>query len=88
MLNPWILVTILTVFGVVVALSRMVSLASISAAVAFPISTLIYGLSTNSSDVLIDTILAVLMAAMVIFMHRSNIERIKNGTESKLFEKK
>ena len=88
MLNPWILLIILTVFGVVVALSRMVSLASISAAVAFPISTLIYGLALNSSNVLIDTILAILMAAMVIFMHRSNIERIKNGTESKLFEKK
>lgn len=88
MLNPWVLVTILTVFIIVVALSRMVSLASISAAVAFPISTLIYGLCANSPDVLIDTILAVIMAGLVIFMHRSNIERIKNGTESKLFEKK
>ena len=88
MLNPWILLIILTVFAIVVAVSRMVSLASISAGIAFPISTLILGIATKSSSVYIDTLLAVIMAIIVVFMHRSNIERIKNGTESKLFEKK
>ncbi len=88
MINPWVLLIILSVFIIVVAIWKMVSLASISAAAAFPISTIILSLCNNSSTLILDIIWTVIMGALVIFMHRSNIQRIKNGTESKLFQKK
>ena len=33
--------------------------------------------------VILGTVLSAVMGGMVIFMHRSNIQRLKNGTENK-----
>ena len=38
--------------------------------------------------ILFSTICCVIMAAMVIWLHRSNIERLKNGTEYRFGQKK
>ena len=88
MLNPIIFLVILIVFGIVVAISKIVSLASISAAVAFPIATWIYGLIVCDGMVWFDTSSALLIAGIVVFMHRSNIKRLLNGTENKFGKKK
>lgn len=57
--------------------TRYVSLGSVSAAAAFPILTqIIY------NDFYL-TVLAVLIAALVIFAHRENIVRLLHGTENK-----
>jgi glycerol-3-phosphate acyltransferase PlsY len=87
-LDPIVFLVILAVFGIVVAISKIVSLASISAAVAFPIATLIHGLIVHSDVVWFDTLSALLIGGIVVFMHRSNIKRLLNGTENKFGKKK
>lgn len=68
----------LAVWLLVFALSRYVSLASISAAVALPFAV---WFSRASAGLLI---LSILLAAMAIYKHRSNIQRLLNGTEHRL----
>jgi glycerol-3-phosphate acyltransferase PlsY len=87
-LNPWVFLIILTTFLITVIVSRIVSLASIAAAVMFPIATLVLGLIQHEVTVWYDTLSAVLIAGIVIFMHRGNIKRLKNGTEHKFGQKK
>ena len=65
------------VFFVVFAIFRYVSLSSIFAAVSLPIFT--YFLYQQ----IIYVILGILIAILIIVKHKSNIERLKNGTESK-----
>ena len=65
------------VFFVVFAISRYVSLSSILAAISLPI--FIYFLYQQT----IYVILGILIAILIVVKHRSNIERLKNGTESK-----
>ena len=72
------------------ALTKIVSLGSISAAVLFAVLTIfirdsyIGGIDFDFSFV----IFGILLAALVIFNHRSNLKRIINGTENKLGSKK
>ena len=74
----------------IMAIARMVSLGSISAAVLFAILTIfirehyIGGIDFDFTFV----IFGVLLAAIVIFNHRSNLKRIVAGTENKLSFKK
>ena len=74
----------------IMAIARMVSLGSISAAVLFAILTIftrdhyIGGIEFDFSFV----IFGILLAAIVIFNHRSNLKRIIAGTENKLSFKK
>jgi len=65
------------VFFVVFAISRYVSLSSVLAAISLPI--FIYFLYQQT----IYVILGILIAILIALKHRSNIERLKNGTESK-----
>ena len=65
------------VFFVVFAISRYVSLSSVLAAISLPI--FIYFLYQQT----IYVILGILIAILIVVKHRSNIERLKNGTESK-----
>jgi len=62
---------------VVFAISKYVSLSSILAATSLPI--FIYFLYQE----IIYIILGILIAILIVVKHRSNIERLKNGTESK-----
>ena len=70
----------------IMAVTRMVSLGSISAAVLFAVLCLF-----KLGKFIVDgnyLIFGLLLAAFVIFNHRTNIVRIKNGTENKLSFKK
>ncbi|MBR3614068.1 MAG: glycerol-3-phosphate 1-O-acyltransferase PlsY [Clostridia bacterium] len=88
----WKIGLICLVFALaLMALTRMVSLGSISAAVLFAVLTIfirdsyIGGIDFDFSFI----IFGILLAALVIFNHRSNLKRIINGTENKLnFKKK
>ncbi len=88
LLNPWVLCIILGTFIIVVVISRYVSLASISAAVMYPVATFLVEFLSQQKTVWIDTVLAAIIAALVIFMHRGNIKRLLSHTESKLGQKK
>ena len=67
-----------TVFGI----SKYVSLSSIIAAASLPI--LIFVLYKNIPL----TIFGIIIAVLIILKHKSNIERLKNGTETKFTMKK
>ena len=78
MLDWRIFVFIISVFIVVVLLTRIVSAASMLAAICFPIAQLILG-----ETQLIPIVLGVVLAAIVVIMHRGNIVRIFKGEEKK-----
>ena len=65
-----------------------VSLGSISAAAAYPVSTLIVDLIRKAPHPFLNALSALIIGGIVIFMHRSNIKRLLNGTENKLGQKK
>ena len=77
---PPVLLLLLVVFLLVVALSRYVSLGSVTVAVVYPPAILWYqGISPGP-----ETVCPILMAVLVIWAHRSNIKRLLSGTENKL----
>ncbi|HOV27587.1 MAG TPA: glycerol-3-phosphate 1-O-acyltransferase PlsY [Pseudobacteroides sp.] len=71
------------VFALVVAISRYISLGSIIASALFPLAAYIH----KGNDRLY-VAFAVIFAVLIIFRHRSNIQRIVQGTESKFGKKK
>jgi len=87
----WQIGLICLVFALVLmALTRMVSLGSMTAAVLFPVLVIfinenyIVDESSNWSYL----IFSIILATLVIFNHRENLKRIFNGTENKLSFKK
>ena len=58
----------------------MVSLGSVTMAALYPVLTILYGVfrGYSAADLTVCTIGSVIMAAMVIYMHRSNIQRIRD----------
>ncbi len=67
---------------IIMIVTRWVSLGSIMAAILFPILTLFLSESFYSK------LISVLIALLVVFNHRSNIKRLKEGTENKISFKK
>lgn len=84
MVINWRLTLILfAVYAILVAIFRYSSLGSITVAFLMPI-----GMYFHTDNAAVLTLLTI-CAALVIFMHRSNIGRLLHGTESKLtFSKK
>lgn len=81
----------LGVFLIVMFLSKYISLASISAAISVPLTMVvrenIFGVDIPSYHTLLPFIIA--LALLVIYTHRTNIERLIQGSESKIsFSKK
>ncbi len=88
----WQIGLICLVFALLImAITKMVSLGSISAAILFPVLCLF--LNTNfllyeDKSKFIYVIFGIILALLVVFNHRSNIKRLANGTENKLSFKK
>lgn len=82
-ISPIVCVILLLVFLIQFAFSHIVSLGSIIVAALFPVITLLYWVvqGANWPTVLFNTLCCVIMATMVIWLHRANIQRLKNGTE-------
>ncbi|HEX6791155.1 MAG TPA: glycerol-3-phosphate 1-O-acyltransferase PlsY [Candidatus Krumholzibacteria bacterium] len=83
-LAPWAFACALAVFAAVFALRKIVSLASLSAAVALPIAVYLTaraGLAPFHGSVLWGS---VLIMVVVIVKHRGNIKRLMAGTEPRL----
>ena len=89
LISNWQIGLICLVFALVlIALTRMVSLGAVGAAVLFPVLTLFihnHYLVTDGSGYLVYSIL---LAIIVIFNHRENIQRILSGNENKISLKK
>jgi glycerol-3-phosphate acyltransferase PlsY len=77
-LVPWALLIILGIWIIVFGLTRYVSLASLSASVALPFAVWI---CQSYSRRLV--IITACMGALAIYKHRSNIQRLLNGTENR-----
>ena len=88
-MTNWQIGLICLVFGVVlIALTRMVSLGSCTAAVLFPVLTLFISENYIVSQGSGYFVYSVILAIIVLFNHRSNIKRILSGTENKISLKK
>ena len=90
-IQPVLLLPLVIVFFAVLFAGKMVSLSSICCAAAYPVLTFLYyqfWQKAPVSTVLTASLGALIMAVLVIWLHRSNIGRIKAGTEYKFFQKK
>ena len=93
LMSNWQIGLICLVFALVLMiLTRMVSLGSCGAAVLFPVLTLFinenYTVLTEGKKGTTYLVYSIILAAIVLFNHRSNIKRILNGTENRLGSKK
>ena len=90
LVTNWRIGLICLVFAVVlIAITRMVSVGSMSAAVLFPVLTLFIGDNFIVAQGGVKYfIYSLILAGFVIFNHRENIKRIMNGTENKISFKK
>lgn len=84
---------LIVIFAVVLAISKYVSLGSIIAAACCPVVTFLFQFWQRGDLPMwylwLNTGLAALMGAWVIYMHRTNIQRLKAGNENKfLFHSK
>lgn len=77
-LMPKVFLCLVVIFILIIVFSRYVSLASISVAILLPLTTIL--LSQPRSYVITSIILMVL----VVYRHRENIERLRNGNERKI----
>ena len=85
LMTNWKIGLICLIFAfVLMALTKMVSVGSIAAAILFPVLTIFLTdtfIVTEGSNYFIYSIL---LAILVAFNHRENIKRILNGTENKI----
>ena len=85
-INGWLALATLLTFGIVVYFSRYVSLASMVAAVFAPVFYLFGdGVAWNAPAV--EVLSLGIMALLLVWRHRENINRLLAGTESKLGKK-
>ncbi|MBE6631669.1 MAG: glycerol-3-phosphate 1-O-acyltransferase PlsY [Ruminococcaceae bacterium] len=76
--SPISFLVLIIIFALMLACFKMVSLASITGALIYPlVLSAVYG-----KDLCV--VIAVIMAALVIYLHRDNIVRISQGTERKI----
>lgn len=90
LVTNWRIGLICLIFAIVlIAITRMVSVGSMSAAVLFPVLTLFIGDNfIVAQGGFKYFIYSLILAGFVIFNHRENIKRIMNGTENKISFKK
>ena len=80
----WKIGLVCLVFALIIMIfTKIVSIGSILAAVLYPILTIFMG-----GTKFICIVVSILIALLVIFNHRENIKRLRDGTENKLSFKK
>ncbi len=82
-LNPIVFLLLVVLFVVLVYVSRYISLGSIICAFFYPMLLNAF----NKDKGFIATVISILIAVIVIVMHRSNIKRLMNRTENKIGQK-
>jgi glycerol-3-phosphate acyltransferase PlsY len=85
----WEVVAVLfPVWALVVLVSKYVSLASITAAAAAPVTYAVFSGADAFGPALPGLVFCSLLTLLVVIRHRSNIGRLVRGTESKVLVKK
>ncbi len=85
-----VFVTIISVFLIILAISKYVSLASCIATVTAVVSRPLYDYLFDGwhDSVVLETALLAVIGATIIIKHHTNIKRLINGTENKISVKK
>ncbi len=81
-LSPWAVLSIVGAFVLVVALTRYVSLGSVTAVCLLPVTMRLLFHAPDG-----EVLAAVAVAALLVVSHRSNIRRLLSGKERRLGEK-
>ncbi len=81
-LNPFVFLILLVIFLLLVMATKFISLGSVICIMLYPI------LLNRVTGPNFSNIIAILIMLLVVFLHRSNIKRLLNGTESKVSFKK
>ena len=81
--QPVLLPVLALIFLVCLVPTGMVSLGSVAMAALYPLLTILYGVIRGyaAGDMLVCAIGSGFMSGMVIYMHRANIQRIREGKE-------
>jgi glycerol-3-phosphate acyltransferase PlsY len=82
-LEPWFAIAIIATFIIVLALSRYVSLSSISAAFVFTILTLLF-----RNEDYIKIIFSISITILIVIKHQANILRLLKGKENRFVFRK
>lgn len=83
-LTPAVFGILIIVFIAIVAISGFVSLGSITVAALFPIAVCLYSYLLCGNVPILTVICTLFLGGFVIWCHRTNITRLKNGTEKKI----
>lgn len=88
--EPLVCLGLLAIFLVEVSVTRIVSLGSIIIAGLYPVVTVCYlaWQGANLPTLAVSGLCTAVMGVMVIWMHRSNIRRLRDGTEYRFGQKK
>ena len=87
-IDPLSFVCAILVFIAVVYFTKYVSVASIIASISFSVFTLLWQFLRGIDTFAINAAVVHIMATIIVWKHRPNMERIDNGTENKLSFKK
>lgn len=89
-LNWKIGLVLLAVEIAVISVSRYVSLGSVTAAALYPFALFVYIIMSGGKpeECTGYLLMAFVLAVLLIIKHRTNIVKLKNGTENKIFAKK
>lgn len=81
----------LFVFAIVFVISKIVSISSVCSALSFPLVNFYFSYFIQwklgyvpFSYVIITTTFSLLLAGLLVYKHRTNLQRLRNGTEKKL----
>lgn len=86
-LAPIPMVITLLMFLIVVGITKYVSLGSVLASVVLPLLILFIPVNEKLGNKVIVFIISALLGSYIIYKHRANIQRLKNGTENKFYKK-
>lgn len=85
-IDPFTFSIIIPFFILMVIIFNYVSLGSMIAAAFYPVVTYFCQTMRGFQTAVPDTIFAAIIGIIIIYMHRSNIKRLRNGTENKFFK--
>ena len=90
-IDPAVFGILILIFAVMLIITHYVSVSSITASALCPFVTFFmryFAEKVPLNITLLHTVLTLPICLLVIYMHRSNIERLKNGTENRFSFKK
>lgn len=83
-LTPVSFGALILTFAAILAISRYVSLGSITVATLYPITVCLYCLLLCNTLPIMTAICTIFLGAFIVWCHRANIKRLASGTEKKL----